>query len=114
MKLLISIIATALLSLVFCVYLPWWSISIAALVVSVVIHQSPGRSFFSGFLALFFLWTILSWYISFKNENILAHRISLVIFKVDSPILLIFLTGFVGAIVAGFAATAGSYLRGKS
>ena len=114
MKFLISLILTALLSLVFCLYLPWWSIAIAAIIVSVILHQSPGRSFLAGFLALFFLWTILSWYISYKNEHILAHRMSMIVLKVDSPILLILLTGFIGALVAGFAATAGSFLRGKS
>ena len=50
-------------------------------------------------------------YISSKNDDILAHKISLIILKTDSPFSLVLLTGLIGALVAGFAALAGSFLR---
>ncbi len=56
MKFFISILITALLSFVAGIFLPWWTIAPAALIVAMCIHQSPFRSWLTGFLALFLLW----------------------------------------------------------
>lgn len=111
MKFLVSILLIALLSLVACIYLPWWSIAIVAMLVTVLISMGPIKAFFAGFIALFFLWSILAFWISAGNEHILAHKISLTMLKMDSPVSLALITGLIGALVAGFAALAGSYLR---
>jgi hypothetical protein len=111
MKPAITTFLTILLSFCACLYLPWWSIAIVAFVVSVLIPQRPMVSFFSGFIALFLLWGILSFWISFNNDHILAHRVSLLILKVDSPLLLILISALIGALVAGFAALSASFIR---
>lgn len=113
MKFFLSLILIALLSYALCLFLPWWSIAIAAFVIAVFIPQRPLPSFLAGFLSLFLFWGIFSWYISFANHDILAHRISMLILKMDEPILLVLLTAFIGAVVAGFAALAGSYVHRK-
>jgi hypothetical protein len=113
LKFFISVIITALLSFAACLYFDWWSIAIVAFIVAVVIPQRAGNSFLAAFVALFLLWGGLSFWISNNNDHILAHRISQVILKIDSPYLLILATGFIGAVVAGFSAMAGSYLRRK-
>lgn len=110
MKFLSALILIALLSFAACLYLPWWSIAVAAFIVALVIPQHPGKSFLAGFLALFFLWGALSYWISSKNENLLAHKVSLLIFKMDNPYLLILATALIGALVAGFAALSASFL----
>ena len=111
MKFIISILLTILLSFCACLYLPWWTIAIAAFLVATVIPQTPIVSFFTGFIALFVLWGILIFWISTNNDHILAHRISLLLFKVDNPFLLIIASAFIGAIVAGFAALTAAYIR---
>jgi hypothetical protein len=111
MKFFISLILTALLSFAACLFLPWWSIALAAFLVAVMIPQRPGRSFLTGFTALFLLWGILSFWISMKNDHILAHKVSLVMLKMDSPYLLMFATALIAALVGGMAALSGSYLR---
>ena len=111
MKFIVSIILIALLSLGACFYLPWWSIAIAAFIVASAIPQNPGKSFLSGFTALFLVWGSLAWYISSRNEDILAHKISLLVFKTDSPSLLIIATALIGALIAGMGAFSGSFLR---
>lgn len=111
MKFLISLILTALLSFGFCLFLPWWSIAIAAFIVAVLIPQKPGKSFLTGFVSLFLLWGWLSFWISNNNEHILAQKISQLILKMDNPYILILATALIAALVAGFAALAGSYLR---
>jgi hypothetical protein len=113
MKFIVSLIVTALLSFAVCLYFPWWSIAIVAFLVAALIPQSAGISFLTGFLSLFLLWGILSFLVSSGNQHILAHKMSLVMFKVDSVFLLILVTGLIGGLVAGFAALTGSFLRKK-
>lgn len=111
MKFIISLILTAALSFAACLYFPWWSIAIAAFIVAALIPQQPGKAFLTGFLALFFLWAALSFWISNNNEHLLAHKVSLIILKMDSPYLLILASASIGAVVAGLAALSGSLLR---
>lgn len=113
MKFAASILLILLLSFLACLYFPWWSIAPIAFVVSLLIPQKPGVAFFSGFVALFLLWGILSFWISTNNDHILAHRVSLLILKTDSPLLLILTTALIGAVVGGLAALTGSFIRSK-
>ena len=113
MKFIISIFLIALLSFAACLYLPWWSIAITAFIVAALIPQSAGMSFLTGFLALFLLWGIVSFWISSSNEHILAHRVSLMILTIDNPYLLMVATAIIGGVVAGFAAMTASFLRKK-
>ena len=113
MKAVISTFLIILLSFVACLYFPWWSIAIVAFIVSALIRQSPIISFLGGFVGLFLLWSILSFYISVNNEHILAHRVSMLILKNDSPFLLVLTTGLIGGVVAGFAALTGSFIYAR-
>lgn len=114
MKSVITTILIILFSFLACLYFPWWSIAIVAFIISALIPQGPLTSFFNGFIALFLLWGFLSLWISIQNGHILAHRVSLLIFKIDSPFLLIFITALIGALVGGFAALAASYIRNQN
>ncbi len=113
MKFIVSLFIIALLSFAACLYFPWWSIAIVGFLVAVVIPQNQGKSFLTGFLALFLLWGGLSFWISNNNDQILAHKISLLFLKVDSPNLLIFATALIGGVVAGFASLTGSFIKKK-
>lgn len=111
MKFIVTIVLIALLGVAACLYLPWWSIAVIAFLVSALIPQHPGKAFLAGFIALFLLWGALSWFLSSNNNHILAHKVSLLILKMDSPGILIAATAFIGGLVAAFASMAGSYLR---
>ena len=111
MKFIVSVLLIAFLSYVLSLFLPWWVIAIAAFVVSAFIPQKSFISFLSGFIALFLLWGIMSWMISTDNHDLLAHRVSMLIIKQDNPVLLILMTALIGAVVAGFAALAGSFIH---
>ena len=106
MKFIAALILTALSGYASCLFLPWWSIAIAAFVIAFIIKQKPGWAFVSAFLGLFFLWAVLSYTISSNNAHVLASKISLLILKVKNV-----LTGFIGGLVAGMAALSGSLLR---
>lgn len=113
MKILAAILLTALLAFIGGLYLPWWSIAIAAFAVALLIQQKAGRAFLSGFIGLFLLWAALAWWIDMKNQGILSHKVAQLLPLGGSTILLILVTALIGAIVAGFAALSGSYLRNK-
>ena len=111
MKLPVATVLTALLAFVAGLFLPWWSIAIAALLVAIMVHQKAGKAFLSGFLGLFLLWAGLAWWIDMKNNGLLSKKIASVLPLGGNTILLILVTGLVGGLVAGFAAMTGSYLR---
>jgi len=111
MKFIISTILILLLSFCACLYFSWWGIAIVAFIVSVLIPQRPWIAFLSGFIALFLLWGGLSFWISSNNDHILAHRVSLLIFKTESTLLLILVTAFIGALVAGLGALTGNFIQ---
>jgi|SRR5688572_19869720 hypothetical protein len=113
MKFIIAILLTALLSFAIGFYMSWWSIALAAFLVAALIRQNPGRAWLSGFLGIFLLWAGLAWWIDIKNQSILSQKVA-TLFPLDGSVLmLILITAFIGALVAGFAALTGSYIRKK-
>ena len=54
MKFIAALILTALSGYASCLFLPWWSIAIAAFIIAFIIKQKPGWAFVSAFLGLFF------------------------------------------------------------
>lgn len=113
MKFLVALILTALVAFAGGLYLSWWSIAIAAFLVALLVHQKALKAFFAGFLGVFLLWAALAEWIDLKNESILSARIAEVLPLGGHTWLLVLVTGFVGGLVAGFAAMSGSYLRSK-
>lgn len=111
MKFIVSIILTAILSFLACLYLPWWSIAIVSFAVPLMIVQKPYLAFLTGFIALFLLWGGLAFWISTVNNHILAQKISILVVKSDAPLLLVAVTAFIGGIVAAFSALSGALFR---
>ncbi len=111
MKFIISVLCTAALAFALSLYMPWWAIGIAAFLVAFFIPLRTYVSFLAGFIAIFLLWTTLCLIISSANDDLFAHKFSMLILQVDNPILLILITGLLGAIVAACAAATGSLAR---
>lgn len=111
MKFFAAIIVIMILSFAACLLLPWWSIALAAFITILALPLKPLLSFLAGFISLFVLWLLLCLWISANNDHILAHRVSLLILKTDSPFLLIIFTALTGGIVAGLGALSASFLR---
>ena len=111
MKFMTATILTAILSFIASLFLPWWGIAIAALLVAAIVHQKAGKAFVSGLLGVFLLWAGLAWWIDMKNNSVLSHKVASVLPLGGNTLLIIVVTGLVGGLVAGFAALSGSYLR---
>ena len=95
-------------------FLPWWSLTITSFFVAMLVHQKGGKAFLSGFAGVFLLWAGLAWWLDFKNESILSKKIAAVLPLGGNSLLLILVTAVLGALVAGFAAMSGSYLRSSA
>ncbi|HVI43816.1 MAG TPA: hypothetical protein VM802_03070 [Chitinophaga sp.] len=91
--------------------LPWWSVAVAAFVVTLALPLSPGKSFFSAFLSVFVLWLALAFFRDVRNDHILANRMSETILHLKSAPLMGIVSAFIGALVAGFAASSAAFLR---
>jgi hypothetical protein len=110
-KFLVAFMLIGLLSVAMGMYFPWWSIAVAAFVVGLAIPQKSLPAFLCGFLALFVCWGGMALRLSSGNEHILAHRISALIIKRDSPQLLMLLAAVIGALIGGMATLTGSLIR---
>ena len=111
MKFIVATVLTAILAFISGLFLPWWGIAIAAILVAVLVHQKAGKAFLSGLLGVFLLWAGLAWWIDMKNNSVLSERIATILPLNGNSILLIGVTALVGGLVGGFAAMTGSFLR---
>ena len=111
MKFTVSVLLIAIFSFALGLYLPWWSIAIAAFAVTALIHLRPAPSFLAGFIAIFILWLLIAWIIDVRNQHILSRRMASLLPLGGNTFLLLLITALIGAIVGGCAALSGSYLR---
>lgn len=111
MKFAASVILTALLSFIVGLKFDWWTVALAAFLVALLIHQKAGKAYLAAFAAIFLLWGALALWINIQNQSMLSAKVAKVLPLGGSPAALIFVTAFAGALVAGFAAMSGSYLR---
>lgn len=111
MKIITSIFLTALMAFVAGLYLPWWSVALAAFVVALVIRQRSFTSWLSGFSGVFILWAVLAQWIDLKNQHLLSQKIATILPLNGSSVLLVLITALLGAIVGGMGALSASYLR---
>lgn len=111
MRFLLACLLTASLSFIAGMYLPWWSIAIVALLVALLVKQKIGWAWLAAFTGVFLLWGTLAFIIDLHNQQLLSNKIAQLFSLGANGILLVVLTGFVGGLVAGFAAMAGSSLR---
>ena len=111
MRFVLALLLTIVLSFLAGLLLNWWSIALIAFLIALLIPQTIGNAFLSGFLGIFILWAVLALWIDIKNENTLAHEVAELFKLGGSSVLLILVTALIGGLVGGFAAMAGSSLR---
>ncbi len=107
MKFLIQLIVIGILAFVLELFLPWWSIAIAAFIGGIAV---PTRAnFMAGFLGIALFWFLYALIIHTSAAAPLTDRVAR-IFSVNSTLLLV-ITATIGGLVGGFAAMAGGALR---
>lgn len=111
MKFLFATLLTALLSFILSLWFGWWIIAVVSFLVALLVQQRLWLAFLAGFIALFLLWGGLALWIDIKNQGVLSKKIAEVLPLGGNSVLLLLITGFIGGLVAGFAAMSGSSLQ---
>jgi hypothetical protein len=107
MKFLIQLIFIIVVAFVLELFLPWWSIAVAAFAGGMVFNTRA--NFGAGFLAIAILWAIKALLIENSAAAPLTERVA-TIFMTTKPILFI-ITSVIGGLVGGFAAMTGAALH---
>jgi hypothetical protein len=95
------------LSLISSYFLPWWAAAVIAFLAALFIGKTSGKTFWSGFGAIFVSWIILALMKSIPNNNILASRVIQLFPLPHQWILLLLITALIGGLVGGMAALSG-------
>ena len=111
MKYLVALLLTIFLAFALSLYLPWYAIAIASFLTAMVVGQNPGKSFSSGFVGIFILWSVLSLWINMNNEHLLSNKMASLLPLQGEGYLLLIVGAIVGGIVGGLAALSGAYCR---
>lgn len=90
--------------------LPWWAVAAIAFAMSVYAGTRPAQAFWSGFGAIFLVWTVIALFKSIPNNHMLAKRVA-ELFGLPNWIVLLFVTALIGGLVGGLAALAGLYVK---
>lgn len=107
MRFLIQLIIIVLLAFVFELFLPWWSVALAAFAGGVILNSRA--NFLAGFAGIALLWFFHALIINNAAASPLADRVA-ALFGLSS-ILLMVVTAGIGGLAGGFAAMAGGALR---
>ena len=110
-KKIINFFLTLFLAYILALFLPWWSVMVAAFIISFIIPLKKTTVFIIPFLAVALLWIVQSWLLSSVNDYILARKIATLFSLRENPTLLIAVTGIVGGFAAGIAGIFGKQCK---
>jgi hypothetical protein len=88
----------------------WWTIAIVAFIVAIFFGKNYSQAFWSGFLAIFFLWLFLALFKSIPNSNVLAARVAKM-FQLPHWSFILLITALIGGFIGGLSAACGYRLR---
>jgi hypothetical protein len=111
MRFLIQVITIIILAFLLELFLPWWSIALAALAAGIAVRSNA--NFLAGFLGIAILWLAKAWLIDSSAATPLIEKVAR-IFTLPNKSLLFLIMALLGGLVGGFAALTGSLLKKKS
>jgi ABC-type multidrug transport system fused ATPase/permease subunit len=110
MRLLLALIAIAILAPIAEWFGPWWSAAIVAGIIGFISRLRTGEAFLAGFWGIALAWLAFILYKDIANGSILTQKMAQV-FHLPSYLLYIFITFLLGGIAGGLPAWAGAHLR---
>ena len=110
MKLIINTLATATLAYILSLFLPWWAIAVAGVLVGFFIQTKTVTSFFGAPLGGVLLWGFMAFWLNSGNDGVLAERIGVLLGGIGKDSILI-VTAIFGGLMAGLGALSGSLGR---
>lgn len=110
MRLILLIIAIAVISFVLQLFLPWWIIALVAWVLTFLGATQGWKAFLAGFTGIAIGWLVMCLFLHIRNNGLLTAKVA-TLFKLPNGTLLILVTVLLGGLVGGFAGLAGYFSR---
>ncbi|MEP7196408.1 MAG: hypothetical protein ABI851_07785 [Saprospiraceae bacterium] len=88
----------------------WWFIAVVSAIISYWFSLSRWTAFITGFISIFLLWSILSYYMSIDSSSKIIDMVGS-IFQNTTAIQLSLVSGLIGGITAGLGSWSGSSLK---
>lgn len=108
MRLAVQILVILVLGFFLVVFLPWWSVAVAAFAGGLLLNSRS--NFLGGFIAIGALWIFKAMITEWTTDSDLADRVARIFMLHDKYILLVVTFVIIG-LVGGFASMAGGALR---
>jgi len=109
MRFFLAFLLTLLLAWSLGLWLPYWSLSLAAMLIGFLVHPSAWKALFAGLLAGALLWGGLAYSADAANTHILATRVGALFGT--SAAGMVGITAAFGALLAGLGALLGDRIR---
>lgn len=100
-----------ILSFVSSYFLPWWAAAVIAFIAAFAIGKTSTMCFWSGFGAVFIVWTVLALFKTIPNDNILANRVIQLFPLPRWWVLLLLISAGIGGLTGGLSALSGVLLK---
>lgn len=110
-KNVLNFISTILIALVFSLFLPWWSVMLAAFITGLLINLKKMAVFFIPFIAIGLFWAVYAFILGSSNDFIMAKKIAVLFPLGGNPYVLILVTGLIGGLAAGVAGILGNQFK---
>jgi hypothetical protein len=108
MRLIYQVLFILILAYGLALFLPWWSIAIAAFAGGLLVKSK--YNFIGGFVAIALLWLTTALIIDLAAATQLTEKVAR-IFTLPNKFLLFMITAMLGGLVGGFACLTGSLLK---
>lgn len=111
-RLLPYILLTAVLCGIIQLFLPWWTLTLAAALVA-ILQKSPQKSaiFWGGFWGVALLWLAYIGFIELQSRAILSSKLANLLHLPPYPPVAWFIAALIGGISGGLGALSGYYLK---
>lgn len=106
-----NFIVTMVLIVILSMVLPWWHIMLAGILTGYLIPLKKFKVFLIPFLAVFILWMLHTFWLSYSNDFILANKIAVLLPLNGNPYMLILVTAIIGGLAAGISGVFGNQLK---
>lgn len=111
MKLLLSILSTAILAAIATRFFPWWTIAICAFLIPVLLNLGAGKGFVSGALSIILLWLVVILMRDIPNQHMLSSKMATLILGSPNYVAFILITIVLGGLIGGLSGLSGGMMN---
>lgn len=109
MRFLLTILVTAAFGWAMGLWLPFWSLSLSAMLVGFILHPGGWKAFVAGLLAGLLLWGGLAYSADVANGQLLSARVGRIFGTEAGTMVLV--TAVLGGLLAGLGTLLGDRVR---